>query len=233
MTLIQFLATNTLLTNLYGFIDYSFFRARFLTRFGFRQMRKDLTAQQICEYAQNVVDINVDYLRHVITETFNPFQTWSETGTDTSNNHTESETNGENNKTTKHSGTILNESAGNSQSNDKSVSNDNSNSAVNPYNSAEALPTNNSSSIAKSEGTAKTSNRAENKQTLNTTDTDISGSKTSVNSATSGNGTYSKSGYRYDESQEIINNYISGYDIIINMIYPIILETVVEWSGII
>lgn len=79
MKLLDFLNANTLIVNTYGLFDYDVFSNRLGMRFGGRVLRKDYTAEQIKNAAQNVIDINKGFFQAISANILNPFRTWGET----------------------------------------------------------------------------------------------------------------------------------------------------------
>lgn len=78
MTLNNFLQNYTLLANPPDFLNVSFLIQRFKSRYGFRTVRNDVNTNELSFIAQNVIDINFDFLKNLFSIAPNPWETWEE-----------------------------------------------------------------------------------------------------------------------------------------------------------
>lgn len=123
MTLNEYLTNHSLLSNPPDFLNVSFLTNRIKSRYGFRRIRNDVSVDDIAAFAQNVIDINFDFLKNLFSIGLNPWETWSEKTSGTS------ETDGKN------SGTSTQTTSANA------ITQNN----VNAFNSNVSLPDNDSS----------------------------------------------------------------------------------------
>lgn len=252
MLLRDYLADNTLITNTHNIFDYNLFRQRLLVRFGNRAIREDIPAEYISIYAQNTIDINVDYFKFLLSDVINPFATWAETethGDSGESTKTETTTGG---KKTEHSGTITTADSGTVNNTiDNTVTDKNTSQTVNPttskttnnvnaYNSLESVPhdstdvssTNNSDTefngSTTTAGTSAETRNLTNTQTFANSDSDTtSGSNNAQNNYTN-SGNYKKSGYNVNDFQRVLQMSYNAYDTIIDYVVKDILITIAD-----
>lgn len=227
-TLLNFLSTNTLIENTHNIFNYDVFVTRFLARYGFQNLRGDLTTQQIKQYAQNVIDINADYYQTIFNHVLNPFETWGENG---NNSGTTTITN-TGTETTDYT-TTNTDSVTITASGDNTTTTENSgaeNNFRNAYNTPETpTPTENSTNSANGKTVA---NYNDNTTNTRTGETKNGGTKTDNNngSTTTAN-TNNRTGWTNTDALNTINNYLPAYDIIINDIAAVIIDTNINIWG--
>lgn len=134
MTVRQYLQTyNTLFTNPPEFLNVNYFNERLKSRFGFIKIRNDIPVDEIANIAQNVLDINAEFLSALFAFAPTPLKTWGETSKNDRTTTTNSETSGET-KSTGHTDGQENVSAFNSTTsvpNTDNVSNSTQNTTAN------------------------------------------------------------------------------------------------------
>lgn len=227
-TLHNFLAANTLIENTHDIFNYDIFATRFLARYGFQNIRADLTEQQIKQYAQNIVDVNQGYYQSIFNHVLDPFKTWGEIGdnngtTTTENNGTETT-----DYTTAITGTITILATGNSTTNTEN--NGAENNFRNAYNAPETpTPTDNSTN---SNTGINTNNYTDNNTNTQTNTTKNGGTKTDTNNGTTTTTNKdNKTGWNNSDALNTINNYLPAYDIIINDVAAVIIDVSINIWG--
>lgn len=254
MILRDFLATNILISNTYDIFKYDTLAARLKVRYGNQLVRCDMTAAEIVDVAQNTIDINVDYFRALFSNVVNPYETWGEsdthndTGTEnktdsntgnTTNAHTGTITNADTGTIT-HNGTTDTTTTGTTHSDNPTSSNTINN--VNAYNSATAVPRDNSSTTSTNTADSKYADTAKNTanntetrdttstQTLNNTDTITATNSGTTATTHTKSGGYTKHGYSINDYVVATRAYYAAYDIVIDYLARDILITVPDWG---
>lgn len=227
MTIRDYLASYTLITDTHNVFDYNTLAKRLKQRFGARELRNDIDVSEISEIAQITVDINIEYLKSAFAESFNPLVTWRESGKSadsTSANEilthggTDTTTNTGTN-TTEDSGTTSAESSGTGATN-RGVYGYDSNTTLSPQSSDSTTDTNNTSGTTS--GTSTTTLNTTTARTLDTNDT--------RKSTNEGSKTDSRSGYNVKDYESAVRLYYAPYDILINYIVSDICKTYIEWE---
>lgn len=228
MILRDFLRDNTLIANTHDIFDYDVFKTRLISRYGFREIRADLTIEQIQSYAQNTIDVSADYYKNLFAHILNPFETWGETDSGggkitTSNTGTE---------TTDYT-TTTNDSTTTTVSGDNTSNSENSgaeNNFKNAYNTPETpTPTDNSTNSA----TGKTVTRySDNSTNTRTGETKNGGTRTGSNSGTTtSTNSNDKSGWNNSDALNTMARYMPVYDIIINDVVFAVIDTCINIWG--
>lgn len=252
MLLRNYLAENTLINNTYNVINYDYLASRLRVRYGNRPLRKDLTITDIAIYAQNTIDINIDFFRNLLDNVINPYETWGETETHENNGET-TNTNSTNGETTvNHSGSVEHTNDGTITDNNNGETTNSgtssgsnptttqTNNKVNAYNSTTSVPYDESETIV----TATNETNYNDKQVLtgnNTQTRELSAKdiynnsdKTTTDNNSNGkqinasNGNYSKKGYNISDYDIALHAYNSAYDIIIDYIVRDILQPIAD-----
>lgn len=180
ITLLDFLATNTLIENTHDIFNYDIFATRLLARYGFQNIRADLSEQQIKQYAQNIIDVNRGYYQSIFNHVLDPFKTWGEIGdnngtTTINNNGTETT-----DYTTTMTGTNTISASGNSTTTTENHGAENN--FRNAYNTPETpTPTDNSTNTNNS---TNINNYTDNNTNTLTNTTKNGGTKTDTNNGT-------------------------------------------------
>lgn len=255
MILLDYLRNNTLIVNTYNIINYDYLSRRFRVRYGKRELREDLTLADYSDFAQNVVDINIDFFRNLLENVLNPFESWNENGTNsdsgelTKNNSSNGSTDVAHNGNVEHtsSGTITDDS--NSENTTTGTSNTSAPSTtetqnkINAYNSVNSVPANDSKTTVTSNSDTNYNDKqtliGSNTQTLDTSNKDIYNNSDNTTTTTTANekqntnnsGVYSKQGFNVKDYEIALNVYNSAYDIIIDYIAREILMPVADIWG--
>lgn len=252
MLLLDYLKSNTLISNTHGIFDYNLFKQRLIVRYGKREVREDIPLEYIAIYAQNTIDINVDYFQFLMSNVVNPFETWAENETHTNNGeNTTSGTNG-GTKTIAHSGDItatdggtVNRNVNTEVKNTGTAHGENPTTStvennVNAYNSEVAVPHDNSKTTntntsdnnyddkSTTTGTDGETRDLTKKQTFNNTDSETTTGNNSETGKFSDSGNYKKSGYNINDVQTALQMQYNAYDTIIDCVIRDILITVAE-----
>lgn len=243
MTLSEYLKQYPLIANVYDTgIDINFFKARFLGRYKNRKMREDLSVSEIQENAQNVIDINRDFLKNLFSSDLNPYSTTLEKSTTKETgggnktvtyNDTANETTDETN-TYKGGGKITTTDGGTVKNNGKSENNNTNTGYVNAFNNSEPNAANKTTDNA----TASADN-TETRDLTNTQNRDINdtttrkntiekenGGKTNETSDNSSNTDFNREVFDMDGYIKALKYRTSAYDFLINLISVEILEII-------
>lgn len=214
MTLYSYLNNNVLIGNTYEIFDYSTLRGRLLTRYAQQRIRNDIPDDLLSEYAQNVVDVNKDYLSAIFETVVTPNNTYGE-------HYTSQDSSSDDRKTVTVSGDSGNSNTVNTpDTTSTTISNSNDTTSVNAYNSTTMSPntsnTGNATSTITTSGTIKTdtTNAAQHNSTVNDGNT------------SKHNTTYTRSGYNATDYFAVMQGYKSPYDILVDMLASVILSTI-------
>lgn len=236
MTLSEYLKEHDLITDVYDInLDLNYFKSRFLYRYAKRTMRDDLTADEIANAAQNVVDINKDFLKNIFDSVVNPFVSRSEKidfseESDTSKNgnfkNTEITTNnvdGEYNG----GGSITD----NGTATTESVNNNTNKHYVNAFNSSADDNLSTKDTGETTDKATQTNNATQTRNILDKTTTKSNGNKNTngENNETGKNKivrTENKIGFEFDTYSQTFKVYVNAYDFLINLISQEILEII-------
>lgn len=254
MILRDYLSKYTLLSNTYDIFDYDTLAARLRVRYGNQQIRCDVPETEIAITAQNTIDVNREYFSALFSNVVNPYETWRETDTHTDTG-TENKTNsGTGNTTNAHTGTITNADTGtithngttDNTSNGTTHSDNPTTSTVvnnvNAYNSATAVPRDNSnttntntadttySDTGKTTAANTETRDTTTTQTLNNTDTVTSSNSGTEKTTRDNSGGYTKHGYNINDYIAANRAYYAAYDIVINYLAWDILVIVPDWG---
>ena len=200
MTLYDYCKSYLLVNDVYDTrIDLNYFKSRFLYRYARRQIRGDVPVEEIVDIAQNVIDINREFLKNLFASDLNPFQTNTETTEKT-----------ENTLATFDGGGGVTDSGNSSVKNTGGVT---ASHYVNAFNSAS--DDNLHSKDVNDDHTSSTQTTS-NTQTRDIHDTSTNDVKTNEQ----------KTSFNFDTYKQVFTARVNAYDFLVNLIAPEILEII-------